>query len=538
MHVLRQCYNRHYVEFKGEGNDIPLNEKDLLSVYKAIEAKVEPVRFIAELLYYRIILDRYLVRREGDTNDPKKEDGKWSLQKPCKNTQSNGVYPKETFGSAVNEHGKTKQDNVVKALSMLQVSYPQQKYKNYLYEILSWFKFGKVDYTYEWYMPRLNNLINEFMDGIEKAYENDPKKDLYSLGTSTPRFVLNLVDYLYYLKEDVSDFDFRYYNSVEHHLAQSSKMYRIEDADYIDQIGNLFLLSRRRNSSLNDGDPLIKAKKVKSLYPKFATLPPNRKLIYSRTCNNNSWNGKVDIKQHTAEIMKLLKDRSNILDIKMVLPEAPEIEIKSETHEEVPIQKDVDYYRACLSVRNYCPVYGQSQEGTRYNFHDLSTPLGVEAEEEVKGWLKANPDRNIQDFISEQLEHNEDLKAEPWRWLLVSDRSAMEYCQEGIFILSDDEEAVYLLAGVRKGKYAQELRVKECVLVMKLREEGHEAYFTPESGVDMSIGPSTFSNRFPHADVTLYVYLDSADWHYGVMSTRKANANENKALIRSGWTKN
>ena len=542
MHVLRLCYNHWYKKEavdNEEKNSIPLNEKDLLTIYRTIEDKIDPVDFISKLLYYRIILDRYLIRSEKDPNAPSNEDGRWILKKPAKDSKSTTVRQKETFS----EDSKG-QENAIKALSMLQVSYPQRKYKRYLNRILKWFEYGRVEYGYDWYMPQLNSLINEFMDGIEKAYENDPKKDLYSLGTSTPRFVLNLVDYLYYLRDGGSDFDFRYYNSVEHHLAQSSKMYRIEDADNIDQIGNLFLLSRRRNSSLNDGDPLTKAKKVKGADKKFSNLPPNRTLIYTRTYMNNGW-GKDEISQHTDEIRELLTNRKALLKVKNDYLDEPQVDEPSIDIEEPIDTNDVDFYRACLSVRNYCPVYGQSQEGTRYNFRGLSTPLGVEAEKEVKGWLKANPDRNIQDFISEQLEHNEDLKAEPWRWLLVSDRSAMEYCQEGIFLLGRDKEVVYLLPRVRMGKSAQELR--EYVLGMKLREKGYEVYIDHEYGVYMALGTSTFLDRFPNADVTLRIHLIydeecadwhyGSDWHYGVMSNRKAHANENKALVRSGWTK-
>lgn len=303
MHVLRLCYNEEYKKIVGNNNaDIPLNEKDLLTVFNSIKSEVEPIEFISKLLYYRIIFDRYIVKNEGNDSE-----SKWELLYLKKHSNSNGVYPRNTFGNEKIDEKDKANYKAIKALSMFQVSYPQRKYKRYLNEILSWFQYGKVKNDYNWFMPKLNGLILTYIKEIEKEYE----EKVYCLGTNTPRFVLNLIDYLYYLDGKGATFDFKYYNSVEHHLPQSRENYNKIDRSVLDSIGNLFLLSTRANSSLNDGDPLAKADKSASV---IDTLPPNRKYIYRQTIKNRRWNPE-DILSHEAQIRDLFSRKEYLLQV-------------------------------------------------------------------------------------------------------------------------------------------------------------------------------------------------------------------------------
>lgn len=261
MHVFRLCYNNKYKEIVGTDKDIPLNEKDLLDVYRTLSKDIDGEKFIAQLLYYRIILDRYIIR-----TDANEENAKWVLKRPHKSSSNNGVWFGKTFGKNNNEYSDAEdaithtEDNAIKALSMLQVSYPQRKYKRYLNEILSWFEYDNVQYSLNWYIPKLNGLILTHLNDIVETYG----EDLYSLGTSTPRFVLNAIDYLMYMSNPKinTNFEFKYYNSVEHHRPQSRKSYGDKyNRRTIDSIGNLYLLGRRVNSSLNAGDPYGKPKR-------------------------------------------------------------------------------------------------------------------------------------------------------------------------------------------------------------------------------------------------------------------------------------
>ena len=50
---------------------------------------------------------------------------------------------------------------------------------------------------------------------------------MYKEGVRTPHFLLNFIDYLYWFedfkaeKSKLENFEFRYWNSVEHHLARN-----------------------------------------------------------------------------------------------------------------------------------------------------------------------------------------------------------------------------------------------------------------------------------------------------------------------------
>ena len=99
MHIFKIKYSNTYKEKisneKSE-NDIPLNEKDLLSVFNVISNDIDPINFIVDLLYYRTVFDRYVIKA---SSDEKEEDNyKWSLDKPYKytyearNTTSLNVY--------------------------------------------------------------------------------------------------------------------------------------------------------------------------------------------------------------------------------------------------------------------------------------------------------------------------------------------------------------------------------------------------------------------------------------------------------------
>ena len=155
-----------------------------------------------------------------------------------------------------------------------------------------------------------NSLVGKLLrEGDRKI-----KEKFEALGTYTPHFVFNIIDYLYWVAkrtgranvrytDEIDDFYFRYYNSIEHHLPQS---YEDTGNVNIDNIGNLCLISRRKNSSLNDKAPLEKAKLEPGLQPK-------RKIMYRITHDSNGIWGKKQIMEHCQDIKSLLESRKLIL---------------------------------------------------------------------------------------------------------------------------------------------------------------------------------------------------------------------------------
>lgn len=506
MHVLRLRYNEEYQKNTRDTSDIPLNEKDLLKVFRKIETSIDPIEFIASLLYYRIMFDRYMVRSIGDNSEEK-----WELIYLKRNKDDNGAYPRNTFGKeAIDDHNQAN-DKVIKALSMLQVSYPQRKYKRFLNTVLSWFEYGVVKYDYNWFMPRLNGLILSYIKEIETEYGDK----MYCLGTNTPRFVLNLIDYLYYIECKNTDFDFKYYNSVEHHLPQSRENYNKVGRNILDSIGNLFLLSRRANSALKDGDPLAKADKSASI---IDSLPPNRKYIYQQTRANRRWNSD-DIINHEEQIRKLLSRKDELLKVKEL--------------EESPL-----LYRACLAVADYCQYRGSSKYGEKYNFKTLANEEAKQAIDIVAAWQNKNIDKNLEDFIQKQLISNAELKNDSWRRCFVKYPSIIDFCQDGNFTWNMDGLEIFLMPHDRIVSYSRELHSH--LFEERFNSDIHEIRGVDKYGVWISLDDTSLKQSYPNARISLHLWIsdDCRHWCYELWTERKANAGENIALEKSGWVKN
>lgn len=302
MHVFKLVYKGSY--------KIRLNEKYLLDDYKAIENDLcSPMEFIDYLLTYRTIFDQFVVKVIGSEES---EDTKWILQKPARYAKS-----WKYVGSF-----SSKQDFIVKALSMLQVTFRQRIYKNYLTKILEWvFNNGKLTAKEDAYLIFLHSLMLEHYETnyTEDLIEKNKNIDVKVGGTSIPHFIFNFIDYLYWYSwkqnikitniDYVVDFDFTYRNSIEHHLPQS-----FEDngfsKDTINSIGNLCLVSKTMNSKMNNEDPKGKASKTGKYYTDHLT--PKRKIMYDLTNELNNW-GKEQIDNHAKDVINLVKMRDEIL---------------------------------------------------------------------------------------------------------------------------------------------------------------------------------------------------------------------------------
>lgn len=281
--------------------------------------------FIKFLLKIRVLFDKYVIKIQG--LDDESEDLKWIMQRPYKDSDNNlrfrNTFSKEepTDSDEVIESDNSR---IIKQQSMLQVTFHNRKYKDWLNALLFWLDENTIEsinvtgremtrFLDKWIHSYYLELLKSCNEAEKK---NEKKNNLFSSGVDTPHFLLNYIDYLYWLvwitsqkKESdiryinkLQDFQFKYYNSVEHHLPQSYEL--IDNVD-IDMIGNLCLISRRKNSSLNDKAPTEKAKLEKGLQPK-------RRIMYEITKDNSHWGGK-EIEEHQQDIIKLLEQSRNIL---------------------------------------------------------------------------------------------------------------------------------------------------------------------------------------------------------------------------------
>jgi hypothetical protein len=328
MHVLRLFYNDIYkTQYSGkdEASDIPLNEKYLLNVYRAIESKIDPVTIFLQLLFCRTVFDRYIAKSSIEDDDEKRV---WTLFMPKKQVYKDSKTGHEksslrfvpTFGDNT--------DQIVKAISCLQVSFRQRAYKNYLQSILSHFATAGFAIDAAVYKEFLHRLMSDEFNRISVGYYGLTSYDPSHQGTKVPHYLFNFVDYLYYIMQSRSldlpeavaaelsyvsnDFRFTNRNSIEHHYPrrrkEELKNENVTDFD-LNCLGNLILIGKSANSRLSDKNPKDKA----SLLSDSTTLPPTRRIIYKTTLEKG-W-GAAEIQAHLQCVEWLINNRDVILSI-------------------------------------------------------------------------------------------------------------------------------------------------------------------------------------------------------------------------------
>ena len=306
--------------FKTYDNSCKLNANYLQDTYK--NQSINSMDFVERLLKYRTAFDRFVVKTTGSEDDV--ESMHWIMKKPYRDKKGSLRF-RNTFSMANDEPDENEAENdvqkrIVKQLSMLQVTFRNKKYKNWLFDYLQFICENNIEHiNANQIIKYLDDWMLSFYNQLLEKHDNESKKWVFeSLGVDTPHFLFNFIDYLYWVEsrnpkaenhisyiEEVKDFDFKYYNSVEHHLPQS---YENIDQVNIDNIGNLCLISRSGNSSLNDKAPKEKARIVPGLYPK-------RRIMYTITQNNAGIWDRKRIEEHCDDIKNLLGNRYSILEI-------------------------------------------------------------------------------------------------------------------------------------------------------------------------------------------------------------------------------
>ena len=325
MHVLML-----YAKKESRKQEVKLNEKFLLSCADELFGK-QPDKdmvkeFIALLFKCRTLFDRYVIKVKGVEDD---EEFKWVLNKPNKGVYSGKVSVK--YDS--NTYADNQQSRVIMAQSMLQATFRQRIYKNWLQNLLEHLNNQDCalhEITAESILKCLHEHMKEHFDGLKQkqklnfdeeiGLQDGRKYTCLNMGVNTPHFLLNFIDYLYWVKyivkpslegkrgpRRIENFEFRYYNSVEHHLARK-KAEEKKLEGIVDCLGNLFMISKNANSRLSDRD--VKEKVEMS---KDGKMGANRQIIYKMTKDNNYNWGESDIKAHYEELVQLLEDVDTLL---------------------------------------------------------------------------------------------------------------------------------------------------------------------------------------------------------------------------------
>lgn len=319
IHVL--CAYR----FNGDVKSCPLDSKFLLDNFadKTINQPGFAEDFIRHLFYARVCFDCFVIKQKSDES---KEGGfSWSLKRPIKN-ENNSRYLLDTFSDL-------HQERIIKVQSMLQVSVNTKNYKNWLQMLVLFFKSkdgannNNIDICN---FIRGEEYIKTIDSFVEDQYEQlNINLISYSDGTRTPRFLFNFIDYLYWVAwsriksnssentlpcltetnkkqiKNLNNFQFKYWNSVEHHLSQEkAKLKKLESI--ADNLGNLCLTSRGTNSTLSNRDVLEKIQYSSS------NMGMNRQIIYRCTESLKRWETR-EINSHFIDLSNLLGNRGAIL---------------------------------------------------------------------------------------------------------------------------------------------------------------------------------------------------------------------------------
>lgn len=291
----------HVLKLYAPEKMIQLNEKFLLDSFKVVfsESMEENVLDFAQtLLFCRMVFDRFVVKVTTDTK--KEDDFTWQLIKPQKYDKSWKYI--NTFGDFV-EH-----ETLVKALSMLQVTFRTRIYKNYLQNILQYF-YKKWKLNLNWCVSAREYLF--FLHGLMCTHydENNLSQQL-GAGIATSHFLFNFIDYLYWQRDRdmLKDFEFKYWNSVEHHYPQQIAREKNMDDNILNLLGNLCLISKSANSRLSDRTPKEKAERYES-----SNMGPKRQIMYATT-RDYDWDAEK-IKLHHKDIVQLLELRKEILGL-------------------------------------------------------------------------------------------------------------------------------------------------------------------------------------------------------------------------------
>jgi len=236
-----------------------LDDKKLLTEFGYPDNLPDPVKFINALLYYRLLFDRYIIKRE-EGND----DWSWNLSKPVSYSKGDLGFV-NTFGTGNLDDIDESPDyrDIIMLQSMFHVTFPGNNYKDWLQRLLIFFREKGQSFT-------ASELHFEILKMAEQRLRMDEKFDKFS-GVATPRFVFNYLDYLIWKNSDalklsekakamVSKFRFTQNNSVEHMHPQR----HVEDLNTLDEpyfqdkrmilnhFGNLCLISHGSNSRYSD----------------------------------------------------------------------------------------------------------------------------------------------------------------------------------------------------------------------------------------------------------------------------------------------
>lgn len=331
-------------------SDIPLDDKRLLELFEPFlkndDKESNKNREFVKQLGYNLLkgkfyFDKYVIKREFA-----KGADHWSLKR-LKWYEGNKVSYVNTFDADNAETNDGINREILMLLSMFHVSNPTLVYKHWLNASLKFvIEYSEGNLAND-YKSSLENLAKAFLndrflannpkDYFEIIYTNkgeqqnspiDIDTNKLNQGTAVENFIFNYLDYLLwqnywttdreYFKiknkqaftdNRVKDFEYTFRSSVEHYYPQKpideNLILKGEDSTWLDNFGNLCLISGSKNSRLSNFMPAAK----KDYYAGSPTIDSikQRIMMEYEHWDTNGTNSHNEIKEHSEKMTEILK---------------------------------------------------------------------------------------------------------------------------------------------------------------------------------------------------------------------------------------
>lgn len=325
--------------------DVPLDDKRLLELFEPYLKNEDTIEFVKQfgynLLKGKFFFDKYVIKREFA-----KGTDHWSLKR-LKWYEGNKVSYVNTFDADKAESNEGLNREILMLLSMFHVSNPTLVYKHWLNASLKFvLEYSGADLKTD-YKLYLENLAKAFLNdrylakkpkdyfeiiyknnGIQQNTEKDIDINKLNQGTAVENFVFNYLDYLlwqnyradknYFKIKDgqaftddrVKDFEYTFRSSVEHYYPQhpidENLVLKGQDAVWLDNFGNLCLISGSKNSRLSNFMPV--AKKIYctvSVSPTIDSIKQRIMMEYEQW-DTNGTNNYNEIEEHSKKMIEIL----------------------------------------------------------------------------------------------------------------------------------------------------------------------------------------------------------------------------------------
>lgn len=276
-------------------DDSTLDDKKFIETLKKQWANGNnAITFIYNLLKYRFLFDKYIIKREYARDY--KEEGKWSLQmlQMYFDQAKSHEKPSYKLTYAVDENVDDKKTETLRSLqSALRITYTSPKTMHWISKALS-----KLNENQD---SDLTTVLEEYAcKKIDEANYKDAS------GFGIDRIVFTYLDYVLdrdkVCKQSIPNFQFQFRTSIEHFYPQHPIEKEKWNDVSLNSFGNLALITVSSNSKFSNLDPQSKV----ASYPDTIKQSPKLQLMQEiMKENGNIWNEEL-VKKHKEEMIMLL----------------------------------------------------------------------------------------------------------------------------------------------------------------------------------------------------------------------------------------